>query len=78
MALSDSTFKSVLKGIFDDMSSASDESPKDNDWLADRLSKAIDDQIKTLDVQIGIDVAGGTVSGGALVACKTSSLGKVV
>jgi len=77
MALSDSAFKAVLLGIFDAMSSAASGSPKNNEWYAGELAKAIDDQVKTADVLPGIAVAGDTASGGALVGAATSAKGKI-
>jgi hypothetical protein len=68
MALSDSAFKSVLQGIFDDMWDAADGTPRDNAWLAEKLAGAIDDQIKTADVLEGIAVA--TVAGGLATVAK--------
>jgi hypothetical protein len=42
------------------------------------MAKAVTGQIKTAEVAEGIDVAGGTVSGGSLVTAKTSAKGKLV
>jgi hypothetical protein len=75
MALSDSGFAAVLKGIFKQMRDNSGGEPKDDDWYAEELAKAIDDQIKTADVDIGIAVSGGTQSGGNLVGAATSAKG---
>jgi hypothetical protein len=75
MALSDGTFATVLKGIFKQMRDNAGGTPKDDDWYAEQLAKAIDDQIKTADVNTGIRVDGGTASGGNLVGCVTSSKG---
>jgi predicted amidohydrolase len=75
MALSDSSFATVLKAIFKQMRDNSGGTPKDDDWYADQLAKAIDNQIKTADVNAGITVDGGTVSGGNLVGCATSTVG---
>jgi hypothetical protein len=77
MALSDSALATVLKGIFRQMRDNAGGIPKDDDWYADQLAKAIDDQIKTADVNAGISVDGGTVSGGNLVGCETSSTGTI-
>jgi hypothetical protein len=77
MALSDSTLATVLKGIFKQMRDNSGGTPKDDDWYADQLAKAIDDQIKTADVDAGIAVSGGTQSGGSLVGAKTSDIGSL-
>jgi hypothetical protein len=77
MALNDSSFAAVLKGIFDTMDAAAISTPKDNQWLADQLAKAFDDQIKTAEVNPGIDVSGGTQSGGSLTGAKTSSKGSI-
>jgi hypothetical protein len=75
MALSDGSFAAVLKGIFKQMRDNADGQPKDDDWYADQLAKAIDDQIKTADVDPGIAVSGGTQSGGSLVGATTSVKG---
>ena len=77
MALSDSSLSSALKAIFDAMDAAAADSPKNNQWYADQMAKAIDDQIKTAEVQVGISVDGGTASGGNLVGAKTSALGSI-
>jgi hypothetical protein len=77
MALNDTGFAAVLKGIFDAMDAAASGIPKDNQWYAAQLAKAIDDQIKTAEVNPGIDVEGGTQSGGSLTGAKTSSKGSI-
>jgi hypothetical protein len=77
MALNDSSFAAVLKGIFDALDAAASGTPKDNEWYAAQLAKAIDDQIKTAEVNPGIDVDGGTQSGGSLAGAKTSSPGSI-
>jgi hypothetical protein len=51
--------------------------PKDDDWYAEQMAKAITDQIKTADVNAGIAVAGGTVSGGSLVSAATNAKGSL-
>jgi hypothetical protein len=56
MALSESALAGVLKGIYAEMRNAASGSPKDDDWLAEQLAKAITDQIKTADVNAGITV----------------------
>ena len=56
MALVDAAFAQKLKAIFDAMDGAAGDAPKDNQWYADQLSKAIDDQIKTAQVNPGIAV----------------------
>jgi hypothetical protein len=77
MALNDDTFAQKLKAIFDAMDGAAGGTPKTNQWYAEQLAKAIDDQIKTAEVNAGIDVAGGTQSGGPLVGSKTSAKGSL-
>jgi hypothetical protein len=77
MALSDGAFATVLKGIFKNMRDNSGGTPKDDDWYAEQLAKAIDDQIKTADVDPGIAVSGGTQSGGSLVGAQTSAKGTI-
>jgi hypothetical protein len=72
MAIVHSVLAGRLKTIFDTMdSSAVGNAPKDNQWLAEELAKAIDDQIKTASVLPGIAVSipstspAGTPSQGA-------------
>jgi hypothetical protein len=77
MALNDTSFATVLKGIFRQMRESAGGTPKDDDWYADQLAKAIDDQIKTAEVNPGIDVTGGTQSGGPLVGAKTAARGAI-
>jgi hypothetical protein len=73
MALSDSAFAAALKDIFAQMRDGS----KNDDWLAEKLAKAVDDQIKTAEVNTGIAVTGGTASGGPLVGASTSAKGSL-
>jgi hypothetical protein len=73
MALSDSAFAAALKDIFAQMRDGS----KTDDWLAEKLAKAVDDQIKTADVNAGIAVSGGTQTGGALTGAATSAKGSL-
>jgi hypothetical protein len=77
MALDDDTFAQKLKVIFDVMDGAAGGTPKTNQWYAEQLAKAIDDQIKTADVNAGIGVAGGTQSGGPPAGAKTSAKGSL-
>jgi hypothetical protein len=77
MALNDNAFSQKLEAIFEAMDSAASGAPKTNQWYAEQLAKAIDDQIKTADVNAGIDVAGGTQSGGSLVGAKTAAKGSL-
>jgi len=77
MALSDAALASVLKSIFKQMRDSAGTAPKDDDWYADQLAKAIDDQIKTAEVQPGITVTGGTQTGGSLVNAATSAVGVI-
>jgi hypothetical protein len=64
MAVVDSVLSIKLKTIFDLMdSSAAGDAPKDNQWLANELAKAIDDQIKTAAIPAGSVVV--TVTGQA-------------
>jgi hypothetical protein len=54
MAIVDNVLSLKLKTIFDIMDSAAGtNAPKDNQWLADELAKAIDDQIKTAAIPSG-------------------------
>ncbi|GMO47955.1 MAG: hypothetical protein Pg6C_10170 [Treponemataceae bacterium] len=77
MALNESDFAAALKGIYAEMRGAASGNPKDDDWLADKLAKAITDHIKTAEVNAGITVAGGTASGGALVGAATAAIGSL-
>ena len=77
MALNESALESVLKSIFLEMKNSAGGTPKDDDWYAGRLAKAITDQIKTADVNAGIAVAGGTQTGGALTGAATSAKGSL-
>jgi hypothetical protein len=72
MALNDSAFAGVLEGIFNDMWNAAENSPRDIAWYAEKLAKAIDDQIKTGDVQPGISLQAGEHSG------ATTGTGKIL
>jgi hypothetical protein len=78
MALDESTLAGALKDIAAQMRNAASGTPKDDDWYAEQMAKAITDQIKTAEVAEGIDVAGGTASGGSLVGTKTSTKGRLV
>jgi hypothetical protein len=79
MALEESVLADALKSIGAEMrNAASSGNPKDDGWYAEQLAKAITGQIKTAEVAEGIDVAGGTASGGSLVAAKTSAKGRLV
>jgi hypothetical protein len=79
MALEESVLADALKSIGAEMrNTASSGSPKDDDWYAEQMAKAITAQIKTAEVAEGIDVAGGTASGGPLVGAVTSAKGKLV
>ena len=63
MALNDAGFAQKLKAIFDAMdAAAAGSTPKTNEWYAAELAKAIDDQIKTADVNPGITVTIPTTS----------------
>jgi hypothetical protein len=77
MALSDDALAAVFKGIFKTMRDSAGDEPKDDDWYAEKMAKAIDDQIKTADVNAGIAVSGGTQSGGSLVGAQTSAIGSL-
>jgi hypothetical protein len=77
MALNDDTFAQKLKAIFDAMDGAAGGTPKTNQWYAERLAKAIDDQIKSAEVETGIAVQGGAQTGGSLVSAMTSAKGKI-
>jgi hypothetical protein len=59
MALVDSVLASQLKNIFSTMKAQL----KGDDWLADELAKAIDQQIKTAAVNQGIPVTVATATG---------------
>jgi hypothetical protein len=39
--------------------------PKDDDWYAEQMAKAITGQIKTADVNAGIAVSGGSLASAA-------------
>jgi hypothetical protein len=71
MALNDGAFKNVLLGIFREMWAGAGGKTKDIDWYADKMAKAIDDQIKTAEVMPGITVA--TSGGGG----STTGTGKI-
>jgi hypothetical protein len=79
MALNDATFATVLKNIFKQMRDSAGGTPKDDDWYADQLAKAIDDQIKTAQVNTGIQVTipstsqSGSPSSGSTTAIGTLS-----
>jgi hypothetical protein len=77
MALNESALADALKGIYKEMGDAASGSPKDDIWLAEKLAKAITDQIKTAEVNAGIAVSGGTQSGGGLVGTATSAKGSL-
>jgi hypothetical protein len=77
MALNDTALAGVLKDIFRQMRDNAGGSPKDDDWYAEQLAKAVTDQIKTADVNAGIAVSGGTASGGSLVGAATSAKGSL-
>ena len=77
MALNENTLKSELLSIFSAMDAAAAGTPKTNDWYAGELAKAITNQIKTAEVNAGIDVTGGTQSGGSLVGAKTAAKGSL-
>jgi hypothetical protein len=77
MALNENTLAGALKDIAAQMRDAASGTPKDDDWYAEQIAKAITDQIKTADVNAGIAVAGGTVSGGSLVSAATSAKGSL-
>jgi hypothetical protein len=57
MALSDTALAEKFKTIFDTMDTSAAESPKDNAWYAEQMAKAINDQIKTAEVNPGISVS---------------------
>jgi hypothetical protein len=79
MALVESVLADALKSIGAEMrNAASSGSPKDDDWYAGQLAKAITAQIKTADVNAGIAVAGGTASGGSFVSAATSAKGSLI
>jgi hypothetical protein len=71
MALSDDVMKSALLALYADMG----DYVMADDEFARRMAEITDTQVKTADVNTGIAVDGGTVSGGSLVDCQTSSLG---
>jgi hypothetical protein len=73
MALDDNTLKSALLAIYNEARN----SPMTDELFAEKMAKAIDDQIKTAEVKAGISVDGGTASGGNLVDCKTSGKGMI-
>lgn len=78
MALVDAAFAQKLKAIFDAMDGAAGDAPKDNQWYADQLSKAIDDQIKTAEVNAGIAVTIPTTSqSGSPSQGSTSAVGSL-
>ncbi|MDR1231940.1 MAG: hypothetical protein LBK61_11150 [Spirochaetaceae bacterium] len=57
MALEESVLADALKSIGAQMrTAASSGNPKDDDWYAEQLAKAITGQIKTADVNAGIAV----------------------
>jgi hypothetical protein len=72
MPLNDSAFAGVLKGIFDDMWNAAENSPRDNAWYADKMAKAINDEIRNGDVQPGISLQAAEHSG------ATTGIGKIL
>ena len=77
MALNENTLKTALLSVFNAMDAAAGGAPKTNEWYAGELAKAITNQIKTAEVNVGIDVTGGTQSGGALVGAKTAAKGSL-
>jgi hypothetical protein len=78
MALQDSVLAGKLKAIFDAMDGAASGTPKDNQWYADQLAKAIDDQIKTAQVSAGIPVTIPTTSAsGSPSQGSTSAVGSL-
>jgi hypothetical protein len=56
MALNEDALAAALKAIYAEMDAAAADSPKNNDWLAEQVAKAITDQIKTAKVAAGIGV----------------------
>jgi predicted amidohydrolase len=76
MALVDTALSASLKAIFDAMAAAASGTPKDNQWYADQLAKAIDNQIKTAVVSTTVtgSVTSGEGSGGSVVGSGTGSL----
>jgi hypothetical protein len=68
---------SALKQIFKAMRDSAGAAPKDDNWFAEQLAKAVTDQIKTAEVNAGIAVAGGTASGGPLAGAATSAKGSL-
>jgi hypothetical protein len=57
MALNDAALAGALKDIFRQMRDNAGGTPKDDDWYAGQLAKAVTDQIKTADVNAGIAVS---------------------
>jgi hypothetical protein len=62
MALNENTLAGALKDIAAQMRNAASGSPKDDDWYAEQMAKAITAQIKTADVNAGIAVSGGAAT----------------
>jgi hypothetical protein len=63
MALNETTLASALKGIYAEMRDSASGSPKDDDWFAEKMAKAITDQIKTAEIASGkviVSVSGGS------------------
>jgi hypothetical protein len=77
MPLNDEVFAADLCAIFDDMWNAAENNPRGNMHYAKKMAKRINDEIRNGDVQVGIQVDGGTQSGGLLVGAATSSIGKI-
>nr|AGS53502.1 hypothetical protein [uncultured bacterium contig00055] len=71
MPLDDKAFAGRLKEIFDDMWNTAEGVTRSNAWYAEKLAKAINDEIRNGDVQPGIPLTAGPYSG------ATIDIGKV-
>ena len=79
MALNETSLANALKAIYTEMGTAASGSPKDDNWLAEKLAKAITDQIKTAEVAAGIAVTiPVTSTAGSPSQGVTSALGRVI
>ena len=79
MALNETSLANALKAIYAEMGAAASGSPKDDDWLAEKLAKAITDQIKTAKVAAGIGVTiPATSAAGSPSQGTTSAQGSLI
>jgi hypothetical protein len=77
MALSEEFLAGKLKIIFQAMWDARGTEPKTYEWYAGELARDITAHIKTAEVNTGIEVQGGTQTGGSLTGARTTTKGTI-